>query len=315
MQCCLIDNSNIINISYASFVKLLKEKNGDDYSPTEKDLGLFWHLYVRKIKDYLCTYKNLIFCSEGHNSTAWRINKYPLYKENRRERAVNPDYELINKCYKDAESFLKLFHCKVMRVENCEADDVIYKLSEYFTSRGEEVNIVSSDKDLTQIIGFFDGVTVYNPMSSLNKKIEPVTNFENYNKNIILEKAIVGDTSDNIKGIPGVGKKTFEKMLNDKQTWNKKMTVENTKLFETILDIVDLRRYPKEYQDKIIEEFESKDYYEFDSAGVEKFFFDNGLNKCLNEWSDLSGDIYMMLAADDNRAKSAEEEILAMLNE
>lgn len=309
---CLVDNSNIINISYAVFVKTLKDKNGPDYVIKESDLGMFWHLYVHKIKDYLTTYKELVFCSEGHNSTVWRKNKYPLYKENRKERAENPDYNFIKKCYEDCDKFLKLFHCKVMRVENCEADDVIYKLTEYYTSKSEEVNIVSSDKDLTQMCSYFDGVSVFNPMSNVNKRITPVTNSENCNKNIILEKAIVGDSSDNIKGLPGIGQKTFEKMLEDKILWNKKMTQDNQILFETILDIVDLRRYPKEYQDEIIKQFESFDFYNFDVQGVEKFYFDNNLNQCAREWSQLSADIEMML---NGKAElSAEEEILAMIN-
>lgn len=310
---CLVDNSNIINISYASFVNIMKEKNGEDYVIKESDLGMFWHLYVHKIKNYLTTYKDLIFCNEGHNSTAWRKNKYPLYKENRKDRAENPDYAFIKKCYSECEDFLKLFHCKVMRVENCEADDVIYKLTEYFTKKGEQVNIVSSDKDLTQMCVYFDGVSVFNPMSNLNKRITPVINSENCNKNIILEKAIIGDASDNIKGLPGIGQKTFEKMLSDKITWNKKMTPENSVLFETILDIVDLRRYPKEYQDKIIEDFEKTEYPEFRAELVDKYYFDHGLNQCAREWSQLSGDIEMML--NGNAALSAEDEILAMINE
>lgn len=311
----LVDNSNIINIAYAVFVQTMKNKNGLDYVIKEEDLGMFWHLYVHKIKDYLCTYKNIIFCGEGHNSTAWRKSKYPLYKENRKERAENPDYAFIGKCYKDVERFLHLFHCKTMRVENCEADDVIYKLSEYFTSKGEEVNIVSSDKDLTQICGDFDGVTVFNPLSNVNKKCVAITNADNYNKNIIFEKAIVGDPSDNIKGLPRCGGKTFEKMMSDKTEWGKQMAKgDNQKLFETLLDIVDLSRYPKEYQDEIVKQFESFDYYDFDVVGVEKFYLDNNLNQCLREWSSLSGDIQIMLNSSEENLKSAEDEILEMIN-
>lgn len=313
---CLVDNSNIINISYAAFVSLLKEKNGPDYVIKEDDLGMFWHLYFRKIKDYLCNYKDIIFCGEGHNSTAWRKEKYPLYKENRKDRAENPDYEFISKCYKDVEQFLQMFHCKVMRVDNCEADDVIYKLSEYFTSKGEQVNIISSDKDLTQICGMFDGISVYNPMSSMNKKCVAITTADNYNKNIIMEKAIVGDASDNIKGLPRCGGKTFEKMLADPAEWSKQMSKgDNAKLYNTILDIVDLSRYPKEYQDSIIKKFESFDYYDFDVEGVEKFFFDNNLNQCLREWSSVSGDIQMLLNGNFDSQISVEDEILAMINE
>lgn len=316
MEVCLVDNSNIINICYSTFVKLMRDKNGSDYVVKEEDLGMFWHLYVRKIKDYLCTYKNIIFCGEGHNSTKWRKEKYPLYKENRKDRADDPNYGYIRRCYEETDEFLKLFHCKTIRVDDCEADDVIYKLSEYFTKKGDQVKIISSDKDLTQICGFFDGVTVYNPMSSVNQRCVAITTFENMNKNIIMEKAIVGDASDNIKGLPGCGLKTFEKMLTDPLEWSKKMQKgDNAKLYETILSVVDLSRYPREFHDRIIDKFKSLDYYEFDIQGVEKFFFEKNLNQCLRDWTSWSGDILLALKQ-DNEAEmlSAEEEIMELLN-
>ena len=313
---CLIDNSNIINICYSTFVKLLHDKNGPDYVIKEDDLGFFWHLYVNKIKDYLSSYKELIFCGEGHNSTKWRKEQYALYKENRKDRAENPDYAFIVKCYKEVEDFLKNFHCKAIRVENCEADDVIYKLSEYYTNKGEQVKIISSDKDLTQICGFFDGVSVYNPMSSINKKCVAITNAENYNENIILEKAVVGDASDNIKGIPRCGAKTFEKMLADKSEWNKVMLKpENADLFEKLLNIVDLRRFPKNYQENIIQTFENTPFNKFEPMGVEKFYLEKNLNQCLKDWSSLSSDIQLMLSGNESNETSAEDEILAMLAE
>lgn len=314
---CLVDASNIFFIAFAIFKRMMQEKNNDpEYLIKEDDIGFFWHLLVKKITPYLSSYDNIVFCFEGLHSTAWRKSKYPLYKENRASAKSDENYtNWVPKLIGNFESFLKLFHCKTIRVDNCEADDVIYKLSEYFTSSGEQVNIISSDKDLTQICGFFDGVTVFNPMSSVNKKCVATTTAENYNKNIITEKAIVGDPSDNIKGIPRCGKKTLEKMLADKLEWNKVMNKgDSAKLYETILDIVDLRRFPKEYQSSIIEKFESFDYYNFEPMAVEKFYMEHNLNQCLRGWSSLSGDIQMMLAGNKNVSKSAEDEILELLN-
>lgn len=315
MQVCLVDGSNLFFITWSAFKRMMQEKNHDfEYIIKKEDLGLFYHMLFKKSKDYLTTYKDLVFCFEGKHSTAWRKQKYPLYKENRAASKEDPNYALVGPLINDYKDLLKNFHCKVMEVENCEGDDVIYKLSEYFTSKGEQVNIISSDRDLTQICGFFDGVSVYNPMSQINTKCVAVTTAENYNKNIIAEKAIVGDSSDNIKGLPRVGGKTFEKMLTDKTEWAKIMGKgDNATLYETILDIVDLRRYPKEYHDKIIEEFEKEDYYEFNSQGVEAFFFEHALRKCLDEWTSVSGEISMMLNGDNET--SAEDEIMALLND
>ena len=129
--------------------------------------------------------------------------------------------------------------------------------------------------------------------------------------NIIQKKAIVGDTSDNIKGVPRIGEKIFEKMLEDQALWNKKMTPENIEIYETVLKIVDLRKYPKEYQDNIIKELESKDWNSFDKNGVELFFMEHGLKKCQEEWSSQCGQIEMMLNGNDMVA--AEDEIAQIL--
>ena len=313
---CIVDGSNLFFITWSAFKKMMQDKNHDfHYVIKKEDLGLFYHMLFKKTKDYLTTYKDIIFAFEGKHSTAWRKQKYPLYKENRAAAKEDPNYALVSPLIGDYKNLLKGFHCKVMEVENCEGDDVIYKLSEYFTSKGEQVNIVSSDRDLTQICGFFDGVSIYNPMSQINSKCVAVTTAENYNKNIIIEKAVVGDTSDNIKGLPRVGEKTLEKMLTDKAEWNKIMEKgDNASLYETILEIVDLRKYPKEYQDKIIEEFESFDYYKFDPESIEAFFVEHNLQQCLRDWTNTCGEINLMLASDDN-SSSAEDEIMALLND
>ena len=300
----LIDNSNILNISYAIFVKTLKEKNGLDYVIKKEDLGMFFHLYVRKIKDYLATYDNIIFCGEGHNSTGWRKEKYPLYKENRKARGDNPDYAFIKDCYVAVDELLKLFPCCSLRTDNCEADDEIYALSKYFAEKGEQVNIVSSDRDLSQIMNYFDGITVYNPVKKEHMKAD---------ENILFEKAIIGDSSDNIKGLPRVGQKKFEKMMSSKEEWDKVLLKEeNRKIYDTIMDIVDLRKYPAEYQKAIIDNFEKTGYNKLDVEGVEKFFFDNNLNQCQKSWSEWAGEIQM---AHNGKAEvSAEDEIMEILN-
>lgn len=284
---------------------MMHKKNGNDYVIKEEDLGMFWHLYIHKIKDYLCSYKDIIFCGEGFNSTKWRKETYPPYKENRKARADNPDYKFIGKCYKDVEKFIDLLGLIPLKTENCEADDEIYKLSEYFTSKGDDVLIVSSDKDLTQIATFFDGVSVYSP---IKKECLPI------DENIIIEKSIVGDPSDNILGIPKIGKKTFEKMLQDKILWDKKMTPENVELHEKILSIVDLRKYPKKFQDDILENYKNYDKKELDIEGVEKFYIDNGLNQCLREWSELSSEMLLLNRSDDSSILDAEDELEQLIN-
>jgi 5'-3' exonuclease len=172
--------------------------------------------------------------------------------------------------------YLSNFHCKILKIDNCEGDDCIYQTCKYYAEKGENVRIISTDKDLSQIINFYpENVSQYNPVRQENVE---------KNENILLEKALVGDTSDNIKAFKGLGPKTFEKMMADKEIWNKKMTPANQQLLETVMKIIDLRKYPQEYQNAIKEELE-KPWNDFDKDSIEKFLLDNGLKSCYSEWT------------------------------
>ena len=275
MICC-VDTSNIFFMVWSMFKKDCLKKNGNDYVIQEDDLGLFYHMFLRKIMPFITSYKDCIFCFEGVHSTKWRKEIYPPYKENRKDAKEDPNYKWVGPMMEKTLEYLSYFHCKVLKVDNCEGDDCIYQTCKYYTEKGEQVRIISSDKDLSQIINFYpEMVSQYNPikMSNVEK-----------NENILLEKALVGDTSDNIKAFKGIGPKTFEKMLEDKEIWNKKMTVENEKMLETVMKIIDLRKFPQEFQNLIKEEL-NKPWNNFDKDSIEKFLLDNGLKSCYNEWT------------------------------
>ncbi len=272
MICC-IDASNIFFITWSMFIKDQKEKNGNDYVVREEDTGLFLHMFLRKVMEYLTTYKDCVFCFEGVHSTAWRKEVYPPYKENRKHD--DPNYKWVGLLMEKTYDILKLFHTKLLKINNCEGDDCIYATCKYYSEKEERVKIISNDKDLSQIMNFYDTVTQYNPVKK--------TNVEK-NENILLEKALIGDTSDNIKAFKGLGPKTFQKMLEDKEFWNKKMTPENLELLDRVMKIIDLRKYPQEYQDAIKEELD-KPWNEFNKDSIEKFLLDNGLKSCYNDWT------------------------------
>jgi DNA polymerase I len=114
------------------------------------------------------------------------------------------------------EELLDRFGIKYFQLENYEADDVIGTLAHSAEARDMEVLIVSGDKDLLQLV---------NEHVSLLFTRKGVTETERYGvqeieekygltpKQIIDLKGLMGDASDNIPGIPGVGEKTALKML------------------------------------------------------------------------------------------------------
>ena len=301
MICC-VDTSNIFFITWSMFKKDCLQKNGDDYVIREEDLGLFYHMFLRKIMPFITSYKDCIFCFEGVYSTKWRKEVFPPYKENRKDTKEDPNYKWVGPMMEKMLEYLSYFHCKTLKVDYCEGDDCIYQVCKYYAEKGEHIRIISSDKDLSQIINFYpEQVTQYNPIKQIN--IEK-------NENILLEKALVGDASDNIKAFKGIGPKTFEKMLEDKEVWNKKMTPANQQMLETVMSIIDLRKYPQKYQDAIKAEIE-KPWNEFDETSIEKFLLDNGLKVCYNDWT--ASWINDIRAQDYEQKEDAMEEIMDIL--
>lgn len=297
---CVVDFSNVFFIVWSVFLKEQKEKNGDDYLVKEEDIGLFFHILTRKVIEYVIAYKDTVLCWEGEHSTSWRKEIWPPYKENRKRD--DPNYTkwvgvLMEKSYE----FLSLFHTKCLKVPYCEGDDCIYQACKYYTEKGEQVKIISSDKDLSQIMNFFDGVSQYNPRNKENVV---------RNENILLEKAFIGDPSDNIKAFKGLGPKTFAKMMEDKEFYAKKMTPENQQLYDTVIKIIDLREFPQKYQNDIKAELE-KPWNEFDKDSIEKFLLDNGLKSCYRDWTDRW---YQEIMAQDYEQEDAIDEIMEIIN-
>ena len=268
-----VDFSNIFFICWSIFLKEQKEKNGDDYVITEEDTGLFFHMLVRKMMEFMTSYRDSVLCFEGEHSTAWRKEIWPPYKENR--KLDDPNYKWVGPLMEKSYDFFSLFHTKCLKVPYCEGDDCIYQTCKYYSEKGERVKIISSDKDLSQIMNYWDTVSQYNPIKKEEVK---------KNENILLEKAFVGDPSDNIKAFKGLGPKTFQKMMEDKEFYAKKMTIENQQLYETVMKIIDLRKYPQKYQDTIKIELD-KSFNDFDSDSIEKFLINNGLRSCYNDWT------------------------------
>ena len=101
----------------------------------------------------------------------------------------------------------------LLRVAGVEADDVIGTLCEQAANKGLKVLVSTGDKDLAQLVN--DHVTLVNTMNDSRLDRDGVkTKFDVYPEQIVDYLALVGDSSDNIPGVPKVGAKTAAKWLN-----------------------------------------------------------------------------------------------------
>ncbi|WP_332689763.1 DNA polymerase I [Halalkalibacter lacteus] len=145
--------------------------------------------------------------------TTFRHKTYDEYKGGRQKTPpeLSEQFPLVRE-------MLDAFNISRYEAENYEADDIIGTLAKNAAEQDFEVKVYSGDKDLLQLVS--DKVTVI-----LTKK--GITNVEAYNEALIAEKygitpkqiidmkGLMGDSSDNIPGVPGVGEKTALKLLKE----------------------------------------------------------------------------------------------------
>ena len=287
----IIDYMNMCFICYnVARSHAIKEKG--DF--TDSDVGLYYHKILDAVIGYSKSYGQLIFADEGRGSLEWRRSIYPEYKANRKH---DDSYQIFRDHLKDVDELLSLFPTKKIAVEKAEADDVMYALATYFADEGEDVLIITGDRDIAQLVNYSDKIKVYSPTLKIFREKQP---------NLILEKAIVGDPSDNIPGIPRIGIKTFEKAMSDRNVWNSKIQP-NIDIVNRFIKIVDLSKAPAFLKEEAILQYNAKQYREFDPQSIELFMFNNGLKEHLSKWSNDLSDINMALYKNELVESSVKE--------
>lgn len=158
--------------------------------------------YVKELRP-----DRLVVCWDGGRSP-WRMSIYDGYKANRAER---PDVEGEEGAFALAKEFLSLSNIHHFSVRGFEADDLIA----YYWSRqssGDQVTILSGDKDFLQLV---DGSTIQ-VQPSVDRHWTPERIADELGcqaHDLPFVKALTGDTSDNIPGVPGFGHKTAVRAL------------------------------------------------------------------------------------------------------
>jgi len=201
----LIDAMNIIFRAYYAFIQNpLRNSKGENTSALYGFTNMVLKLLNEEKPDYVC----VVFDSP---TPTFRKELYPPYKANREK----PPDELV-------EQIPKVQHlCDILslpRIEKAglEADDCIATIADEAKKRGLDVRIASGDKDLYQLI---------NDDIHLITTKKGITNIIEVDENGVVEKfgikpeqvgdylSLVGDKSDNVPGVKGIGEKTAENLL------------------------------------------------------------------------------------------------------
>ena len=165
----------------------------------------------------------LVFTLDSKEDT-FRKEIFKDYKANR----IKPPEDL-QKQLPVAIDLVKEMEFKILEYPGFESDDIIASLAKLASKKGIKVKIISSDKDMYQLIDD-DKIVIFDPIKKIEiNERKCIEKFGIHPKNFIDFQALVGDSSDNIPGVKGVGVKTATKLI------NKYKTIEN--LYEHIDEI------------------------------------------------------------------------------
>jgi DNA polymerase I len=172
--------------------------------PTGAVLGVT-NMLLKFLREYPAKHTVVVFDAPG------KTFRDELFAEYKSHRPPMPD-ELRSQITPLLE-IVRAMGLPLLRIEGVEADDVIGTLAMQAVARGEQVLISTGDKDMCQLVS--DQVRLINTMSgSQYDRAAVKEKFDVWPEQIIDYLALVGDTADNIPGIPKVGPKTAAKWLN-----------------------------------------------------------------------------------------------------
>ena len=229
----LVDGSGYIFRAYYALPPLSRKSDG---LPTGAVSG-FCSMLFKLLEDarsddskHKPTHFAVIFDSARKN---FRNEIYSDYKANRAEAPddLAPQFEYIRKS-------VEAFNLPSIELLNYEADDLIATYAKKITEAGAKVTVISSDKDLMQLVS--NKIRLFDPMKSkvIGEK-EVLEKFGVKPHQVIDVQSLAGDSSDNVPGVPGIGVKTAAELINKyknlENLLNKASEIPQNKRRETLL--------------------------------------------------------------------------------
>lgn len=201
-----------------------------------KMMDVFDGLVMKMIQrlSYIFPGYEMIAVWDEFGGTDFRKNINSDYKSNR-----NSSFISINEILSMKQMF-STFNIQNISIPFTEADDVIYCLCKVLKERDPQsmIEIISRDKDLLQVVqaGYADSVFDYTKKASI-----PVPQYS-----VVMYKSLVGDPSDNIKGVTGIGKKKAERLLSEYIVTGKlDLTESQLEEFNECQSIIDSSLHPR----------------------------------------------------------------------
>ncbi|MDG1864699.1 MAG: DNA polymerase I [Woeseiaceae bacterium] len=197
----LVDGSSYLFRAYHALPPLTNSKG----FPTGAIYGVI-NMIKKLLEDEAASNFIVIFDAPG------KTFRNDLYKEYKATRPPMPDD--LRPQIEPIHNIIKAMGLPLVMINNVEADDVIGTLSKKASDKNMNVIISTGDKDMAQLVN--RNISLINTMNNQRLDRDGVKlKFGVYPEQIIDYLALIGDKSDNVPGIPGVGAKTASKWLNE----------------------------------------------------------------------------------------------------
>ncbi len=200
----LVDGSSYIFRAYHALPPLSRKSDGLQVNAVLGFCNMLWKLLRDMPEDNRPTHLAIVF---DKSEITFRNKLYPDYKAHRPPAPDDliPQFALIREA-------VRAFDLPCLEQGGFEADDLIATYARQAGERGATTTIVSSDKDLMQLVT--DKVTMYDTMKDRRIGIpEVIEKFGVPPEKVVEVQALAGDSTDNVPGVPGIGIKTAAQLI------------------------------------------------------------------------------------------------------
>ncbi len=237
----LIDGSAFIFRAYHALPPLTRASDGAPIGAVSGFCNMLFKQIEANTGPDAPTHVAVVF---DHSGKTFRNDIYDKYKANR-----PPPPEDLRPQFPLTRDATRAFNIACIEVENYEADDIIATLATRARAAGGRCTIISSDKDLMQLVG--GGVEMLDAMKNRRIGIEQVEEKFGVGPDRVVDvQALAGDSTDNIPGAPGIGIKTAALLINEYGDLDTLLAqaeqIKQPKRRQTLIDNADLIRTSRE---------------------------------------------------------------------
>jgi DNA polymerase-1 len=198
----LLDLIDISSYIYRAYHAIRGLANSQGF-PTNAAFGVT-NMLLKVLRERQPQYLALVFDAKG---PTFRHKEYAAYKAH---RPPMPEELAMQLPY--IQEIIKGLNLPALVMEGFEADDLICTLVRQAKEQGFQVEIISGDKDLLPLVQ--EGVTMWDPMKDVRYDPEAIKEkFGLTPAELVEVRALAGDSSDNIPGVPGIGEKTALRLI------------------------------------------------------------------------------------------------------